>query len=94
MIEAKESLVGNVANEIEINSNINKGFEVIEPKLQEKTATPSEEVQIITPDENYDGLSKITIDSISSLMWVGTQEEYDNLSEHSNNTFYFIEEEE
>lgn len=64
MIETKESLVGNVANEIEINGNINKGVEVIEPKLQEKTATPSEEVQIIMPDENYNGLSKVTINAI------------------------------
>jgi len=64
MIEAKENLIGNIANEIEINGNINKGVEVIEPILQEKEAIPSGETQIITPDENYNGLSKVTINAI------------------------------
>lgn len=38
----------------------------IRGKLQEKEATPSEQIQSITPDEDYDALSKVTVDAIPS----------------------------
>lgn len=66
MIEAKESLVGKVSQTQEINGNINKEVIIIEPKLQEKEATPTEQTQIITPDTNFDGISKMTINPIPS----------------------------
>lgn len=39
--------------------------------LQNKTASPSESVQTITPDQGYDGLSSVTISAISST-YVGS----------------------
>ena len=56
MIEEKEILIG------EINNDVIHVY----PELQEKATTPTTQEQIITPDENIYGLSKVTIGAIPS----------------------------
>ena len=66
MIEVKESLVGNISQEIDIKGNVNKAVEIIPPALQEKNTIPTEQLQEIMPDEGYNGLSKVNVNPIPS----------------------------
>lgn len=66
MIETKESLVGEILQEQEIVGEINKGKETTQPILQQKEATPTENIQEIIPDNGYDGLSKVIVNPIPS----------------------------
>lgn len=64
MIEAKENLTGEITLKLNLTGVLNKGTEYIEPVLQEKEVTPTKEEQIVIPDENYNGLSKVTVNPI------------------------------
>lgn len=36
------------------------------PKLQNKSISPSESQQVVSPDDGYDGLSQVTVNAVSS----------------------------
>jgi len=62
MIEA-ETLTGNIETN-ELTGTLDKYVQIIEPILQEKESTPTKQTQQITPDENYNGLSQVTVNPI------------------------------
>ena len=64
MIEAKETLIGNIASSSSLSGSLNKATEYIDPITQEKAATPTKEQQVIVPDDGYTGLSKVTVEPI------------------------------
>lgn len=47
-----------------LTGEINKNLEYVTPELQEKIATPTKQTQNITPDANYDALSKVVVNPI------------------------------
>lgn len=64
MIEAKETLTGNITSSSTLNGSLNKAIEYIAPTTQEKTITPKKEQQIVVPDNGVFALSKVTVEEI------------------------------
>ena len=56
----------------ELKGELGKTIEIIPPKTQEKSCTPTEAEQEIVPDEDYTGLSKVTVDAIPEQYVVPT----------------------
>lgn len=64
MIIAKGNLTGNLVGKQPIQGKVNKTTEYIIPTTQEKTITPTKQIQEVLPDENIDLLSKVTVNAI------------------------------
>ena len=65
MISVKENITGSLNAKQKLTGKPNMAIKYVNPITQEKEVTPSKSVQIIKPDEGYNGLSKVTVDKIS-----------------------------
>ena len=64
MIKEKQKLIGNLNVKQSLSGKLGNAIIFIDPITQEKEVMPTKEVQIIEPDKNYTGLSKVTVNPI------------------------------
>ena len=64
MIEAKESLIGNINASDSLQGSLNKAIEYVSPTTQEKSITPTKEVQEVKADSGIFALSKVIVEAI------------------------------
>lgn len=57
----QEVLLGVLTIKASLTAEVSPGQLPASPKLQEKSVTPTNQVQVVTPDAGYDGLSKVTV---------------------------------
>ena len=64
MIQEKQKLSGTLNNKQFLNGSLSNSVIYVDPITQEKTVIPTAEQQIVTPDEEYTGLSKVIVEAI------------------------------
>ena len=64
MLVDVKPLKGRLSNVQPLKGKLNKDIQYVNPVTQEKATTPTKEQQVLTPDEGFTGLSKVTIDAI------------------------------
>lgn len=63
------------SSEQALTMSVGTSINYVRGRFQEKEATPTQETQILLPDENFDALSKVTVNPIPSnyglITWNG-----------------------
>ena len=65
MIQEKKKLMGVLNNKQSLSGTLSNSVIYVDPITQEKIVIPTTDQQIVTPDENYTGLSKVTVNAIT-----------------------------
>lgn len=65
MIQEKQKLSGTLNSKQSLNGSLSNSVIYVDPITQEKIVIPTTDKQIVTPDKNYDGLSKVTVNAIT-----------------------------
>ena len=68
MLKAKNKLVGRLKQKSILKGKLINAVKYISPLTQEKTVIPTKEIQEILPDENYTGLSKVTVEGYTPIV--------------------------
>lgn len=61
MIREKKKLTGNLNTKQSLNGSLSNSVVYVSPITQEKEVTPTREIQEVTPDIGYTGLSKVKV---------------------------------
>lgn len=61
MIQEKQKLSGTLNSKQSLNGSLSNSVIYVDPITQEKIVIPTAEQQIVTPDKEYTGLSKVTV---------------------------------
>lgn len=61
MIREKKKLTGDLNTKQSLNGSLSNSIVYVEPITQEKEVTPTREIQEVTPDIGYTGLSKVKV---------------------------------
>ena len=64
MIQEKQKLSGTLNSKQSLNGTLSNSVIYVDPITQEKTVIPTAGQQIVTPDEEYTGLSKVIVEAI------------------------------
>lgn len=81
-METRYEVIAEVGTRLNIEGDLSYTTKEIPPLTQEKSISPSREVQEVVPDENFTGLSKVTVEAIKGTVEI-TKNGTHNVTEYA-----------
>lgn len=81
-METRYEVIAEVGTRLNIEGDLSYTTKEIPPLTQEKSVSPSREVQEVVPDENFTGLSKVTVEAIKGTVEI-TENGTHNVTEYA-----------